>query len=532
MPSFPSLHDALSSLLPGRGGHDWMLRPGMPGFGDGIDSDDRPGDPARGPLASDIDADAVPRPHHLSHDGHGQMRQGYADSDVAPQVAWAVADGMRGPPTQPLSPPVHGQLEPSLQALARELQQLPPSVIRQLSDALSGNPGALRDLPARPEALATVLARTSPEPGSVAHPATAATRGLAHAAERENPVARGHDADAMRESRQPASAGTVADARGVDARAGMALADATRQGQATDTRPAGAAAGMDPALAAAVPSRAQGPGADVQTMPAGPQRADTSLPTPAPGTHAHTTAAPGTTHVATGATASAQDGMPWPGGRADVAGTTADRGAQGPGLGGLGGVAAGITLAAVANPAGTTHAYAPDSAVRASRVRKNRDQLQQGRSETPDHGSADEQADGQKKGQRTGTPTSQAGAGAMEAGNAAERPAATRAQGETSIAGHTAQRGGALRQADSLFAAADEHPSSNQDAQQSRRQQWLYWSLIALTYGCLGLALATVAPGLFSLPIAAEASGTWRNALTGTGLLTGLWAWLLARRMR
>jgi hypothetical protein len=52
-----------------------------------------------------------------------------------------------------------------------------------------------------------------------------------------------------------------------------------------------------------------------------------------------------------------------------------------------------------------------------------------------------------------------------------------------------------------------------------------------VTYACLGLALATVAPDLFGLPIAAGSTGTWRNALTGAGLLTGLWAWLVARRM-
>ena len=69
-------------------------------------------------------------------------------------------------------------------------------------------------------------------------------------------------------------------------------------------------------------------------------------------------------------------------------------------------------------------------------------------------------------------------------------------------------------------------------ALRSRRRQWLYWSLIAVTYGCLGVALATVAPELTRLPIAPESLGAWRNALTGIGLLTGLWAWLLARRMR
>jgi hypothetical protein len=67
-----------------------------------------------------------------------------------------------------------------------------------------------------------------------------------------------------------------------------------------------------------------------------------------------------------------------------------------------------------------------------------------------------------------------------------------------------------------------------------RRPGWqtLYWVLVVVSYSCLAFALATVAPDLFKLPIDENALPIWRNALTMTGLLSGLWAWLLARRLR
>ena len=98
-------------------------------------------------------------------------------------------------------------------------------------------------------------------------------------------------------------------------------------------------------------------------------------------------------------------------------------------------------------------------------------------------------------------------------------------------AGHTLERGPDCRPHADAMATAAGREWRNPEARQSRQRQWLYWSLIAVTYACLGVALATVAPDLSGLPIAPDSLGTWRNVLTGAGLLTGLWAWLLARRM-
>src|SRR5690606_26448929 len=113
-----------------------------------------------------------------------------------------------------------------------------------------------------------------------------------------------------------------------------------------------------PPLHAALPGSSAPAGSRPDTPPAAP----TAAPLPAGSTQAP--AAPGPF---------AQDVPSLQAARADAAGTTVERGGQGPGLSGLGGVAAGVTLAAVANPAGTTHAHAPDSAVRARGAQKGRD---------------------------------------------------------------------------------------------------------------------------------------------------------------
>src|SRR5690606_20180528 len=153
----------LSSLLPGaRGGPEWLLRPGMPGFGGGVDNDDRRGDPARGNGVPDLDVDSVHRSPHAAETGGGAFRHAHSEAGIAPQARQAMSDALRVPTPQPPAPP-QAQWDPSTQALARELQQLPPSVLRQLSDALSSNPAALRALPAQPEALAAVLARATSE---------------------------------------------------------------------------------------------------------------------------------------------------------------------------------------------------------------------------------------------------------------------------------------------------------------------------------------------------------------------------------
>src|SRR5690606_29649628 len=270
MSSFPSLHDALSTLLPGaRGGPEWLMRAGMLGAGgDGVDIDDRRGDPApgHGPHDFAVDVDAVPRPAHPADGGNGSVRHGHSGTDIPAHARQAMSDALRGPAPQPLAPPQgQGPLEPSLHALARELQALPPSVIRQLSDALHSHPEALRALPAQPEALAAVLARATPDTTPAPHAAAAEARRLVHGGEGAHPVPRGQDADAPREARQAAPPGVASDPRaagetrlalpGQDLRPGMPPAEA-RQGQPAEARPAWAA-GMDAALAAGL----RGPGA-------------------------------------------------------------------------------------------------------------------------------------------------------------------------------------------------------------------------------------------------------------------------------
>lgn len=531
MSSFPSLHDALSSLLPhARGGHDWMLRQGIPGFGDGIDGDERRGDPARGPGMPDLDldVDAVVRPQHHADGGNGSVRQNHGDpGGIPPHARAGMSDPLRGPATQPLAPAAQGQMEPPLLALARELQQLPPSVIRQLSDALANNPAALRELPARPEALAAALSRAGPESGQGMQAAPAEARRLAHDAEAAAPLPRGRDAEAVRDARQAGAIGFTADPRGAaDARA-TALAEA-RQGTALEARP-GWTGGLDPALAAGIAVRMPG-ASEAQSQPAGPSRADP----PTAATQAPATAAAGSTQAPAAPSAPVQDAVQLPGPRAEASGSTADRATQAPGLAGLGGAAAGVTLAAIANPAGTTHAYAPDSAVRARGAQQARDRQRQG-GDAP----GDEAADGQPQ-ERKQRKAPEHGRGPPEprSGAAAAHPdahasgSAVQTQGGIAAGGHTTGPvvHGA-RPADASHATT-RPPDDTPETRLSRRRQWLYWSLILVTYGCLGLALATVSPDLFGLPIAAESLGAWRNALTATGLLTGLWAWLLARRMR
>src|SRR5690606_33046303 len=175
----------------------------------------------------------------------------------------------RGTTAQPLTPSLQDQGEPPLLALARELQLLPPSVIRQLSDALAHNPDALRELPARPEALAVALSRAVSGPAEGMQAAAAEARRLADGGDAGAPLPRGQDADASRDPRQPGVAGFSADPRGAaDARA-AALLEA-RQSAGIEGRP-GWTGGTDPALALGPAVRGQAMG---EAQPAGPSRAE------------------------------------------------------------------------------------------------------------------------------------------------------------------------------------------------------------------------------------------------------------------
>src|SRR5690606_21040382 len=244
-----------------------------------------------------------------------------------------------------------------------------------------------------------------------------------------------------------------------------------------------------PPLHAALPGSSAPAGSRPDTPPAAP----TAAPLPAGSTQAP--AAPGPF---------AQDVPSLQAARADAAGTTVERGGQGPGLSGLGGVAAGVTMAAVANPAGTTHAYAPDSAVRARRPQESRDQ-QNGSADggTDQEDTPDAQ---QRLSRRSGTGPTAAAAAAASAAAGAGSPA--------TAAGHVGSAGVASSGQTAERSVPGNHGAEDAQNRHSRYLQWLYWSLIAVTYCCLGLALATVAPDLFGLPMPPESLGTWRNVLT------------------
>ena len=76
------------------------------------------------------------------------------------------------------------------------------------------------------------------------------------------------------------------------------------------------------------------------------------------------------------------------------------------------------------------------------------------------------------------------------------------------------------------------HGSGPGGDRRRRRRQWLYWSLIVITYACLAGALATLLPHRFELPIGEAHRPYWRHGLTVFGLVTGLAAWWVARRSR
>ncbi|HRO26024.1 MAG TPA: hypothetical protein PLD19_01135, partial [Luteimonas sp.] len=228
--------------------------------------------------------------------------------------------------------------------------------------------------------------------------------------------------------------------------------------------------------------------------------------------------------------------------RAEAAVGAADSGSSS-GLPGMTG-AAGLTLAAIAQPAGTTHANAPQQALRARKSAANRKPAR----ERVDEGPQDDTGDGHRppqdgRKQRDGAEAHKDARQAAPAAGDGSTDTREAAAGDTAAAGHTTatapapprkEEDGSRREERSWWiTTADENEvEDTPETRRSRRQQWLYWSLVAVTYACLALALATVAPDLFRLPFAAEHMATWRNALTATGLATGLWAWLLARRMR
>lgn len=225
--------------------------------------------------------------------------------------------------------------------------------------------------------------------------------------------------------------------------------------------------------------------------------------------------------------------MPSPAARADAAAVRAGEPAGSPGGLGLG-IAAGVTLAAVGNPAGTTFATAPNSSLRA---RKAEDEEGDRKRVDEETAQGDEHEHARDDGHREN---------GDDRRDPAEAPGRKRRAATTPAASGEAFSVAAIGL---MLPAYDddadtpppghvgEAPSRDQpldrNARRTRRLRWLYWSLIAVAYACLGLALASVAADWFlnraGLPV--PNSVAWRHGFTVVGLSSALWAWLVARRM-
>ena len=524
--------DALRALLPGLGRD---VGPGMqlPGLDADGDTPETEGD-RRGPHGHwrASDTPHAPPHAHLRGDGAGPLSQHAG----AGQLANTLAGAWQHNPSHPLF---------------RELQQLPPETLRQLIQLASQQHGH-EALVGQAEPLARLLTQLAADARNAAqHPATGDARAMAQAlAAQDRATASG------RETLPPAFAGRAEDIRGtLSASDSHAASDASQR----------------PVLSTLAALLARGDG----------------LPMPAQGT---TLPPPGTgTSPANGQELAAQQllqarlaGDAMSAGRADgtVAGS-ADPTSPG-GLLGLVG-AAGVTLAAVGNPAGTTHAVAPQAQ---SRLRQAEDARNDARKRVSEDEMEDEDGGGDRgRDSRDGTPRERgraanddragdastgrdfraptgaasangAGAHPKDAGtNTASGPgpaagtgaSESRAPTDASIAtatGHTAVIGLRLPRYHGSDDDADEDAQLQGHAgdaslaeeyaevRQARRLRWGYWALIAVAYGCFGLALATLAPAWFDLPIAQENRTLWRHGLTAVGLASALWAWVLSRWIR
>ncbi|TYT25901.1 hypothetical protein FZO89_06340 [Luteimonas viscosa] len=427
--------------------------------------------------------------------------------------------------------------------LFRELSQVPAEEFRQwVMDFLTMPPGGARDLPAHaaaPLAQATAAAAALLRENAAQQSAPAQSLAEARA-----------EADALRATVQAQAQQTAAERTqatpgtpraGEDGRqmaAALVAANGAQEGRvATDAR----YAGLMQALAQ--PARAESAVPATQN-PAGAPTAMASQTAPA--VPAQATAPPDSARTLQDPAVPLMQGRtpveaPLPARAERVAGSAEPMPAGGlPGLVG----AAGVTLAAVGQPAGTTFAQAPQQAVRARKSEETRDkrdkharEAQQRDSDGDSQSQSRRHADGHGDAARKRSP--KAAAAAASGGDGRRASPAT-----TAAAGHTATAPGlppaAYTQDADIEPEEQARPaghtaageSSDAMSAQSRRQQWLYWSLIAVTYSCLAVALGMMTPLAASLPIATESLPLWRNALTTTGLATGLWAWLLARRLR
>src|SRR5690606_40025181 len=103
-------------------------------------------------------------------------------------------------------------------------------------------------------------------------------------------------------------------------------------------------------------------------------------------------------------------------------------------------------------------------------------------------------------GRQEGSPPDQSSTTAAAGASAAAHAASGQATAGSAMAGHTGAPAARIARPDAAPGLAAQDRDSDAEARESRQRQWLYWSLIAVTYACLGLALATVAPDLVGLP--------------------------------
>lgn len=502
MTSIPSHIDALRSLLPMLG------REGGPGHPHG------PG----GPEGLELDDGRPPRPHDGDWRGDSpQMRSGgstplpQVDAD---QLMDAVSTAIRHNPSHPL---------------ARELAQLAPETLRQLVQFVAQYSSVVGDVPAQAsEHLHHAAARAASANEDAQHfvPTEIRGRGEAMRAAAQAQAQQAGGERPMAATGREAPSASTGRGTGEDLRM-AALSQASDARASADAR---AAASSHSAEAAALLSRF---GAAL----AAPAARDGLPATATPPGQAGATASPLELAAQQALLARTPTEALLPG-RPDgaLAAAAADP-ASGSGLLGLAG-AAGVTLAAVGNPAGTTHANAPQSSVR---TRKS-DEARQERDEQVQQSDRDD-ADGGSSDGRRGSRERNAGAADGEPARKGADDGRARAPASGAAAGHTANAGVVLpfpghgegdddaSPAGHTHAGPPAEDARDQDVR-DRRLQWLYWSLIVVTYGCLGLALTTFAPGVLNLPIAPDRLPALRNVLTTAGLAAGLWAWLVARRMR
>ena len=530
-PSLPSPGDLLRSLLGAHHGIDALNPLGLdlPGLqeGDGPDGNNRPRD----------HHDAVQR--QLSERG-------------------GLPPGAPGSPA--LAGPGHAQGVhggESAHPLLRELQQLPPDTLRQLTQYLSANPNVARELMANPESLASTLARA----GSYAQE----SQFLA------STMARSLELSQVR-TLQPQAASAERTTVAQD----IVRLQATPDGRFTrDVAPASNDANRLLPASLLAPQLARADGSVVTALPAAIRGDAVAPPQGNPAAAAQgTTTAPGSNPLQNVASRSPGE-------------ATIPARAEGPisvdrfGLPSGNALALGVTVATVANPAGTTHAVAPQTPAQQREANRQREALQQDKQRQ--HGDGARDGDGNstgngrggdhdvgggsrdagqapRNGSKNGSPVHAGAAGTAQprAADAAAVAVAVAVAGNTTLTGtQPGSRPDSPRasRARSLVATlrglaiaahlphatssdATSHPegdtSSAPAAQRSRALLWLYWSLILVAYLCLGVSFALVLPGLMEgAPSAADVASTdWRRALTVIGLATAFCAWLLARRLR